>query len=252
MDKIIRYPRRQPYDVFIALDCGPDRLGDAEPGYTKAKKTINIDHHLSSVASSDVNYIFPKASSTSELVYGLLTKEDIDVEIAKALYIGIIHDTGVMQYNNTSPETLRAVADLVSYGFDFNSIIDETFYQKTYIQNQILGRALTESILFMDGRCIVAAVDLKLQKFYGVTSKDMDGIVSQLRYTKGVEVAIFMYELEPLKWKVSLRGNKDVPLNKVAEFFGGGGHARASGCTVNGTFHDVVNNLSDRLAQWME
>ena len=252
MDKIRKYPRRQPYDVFIALDCGPDRLGDAEPGYTKAKKTINIDHHLSSVASSDVNYIFPKASSTSELVYGLLTKEDMDVEIAKALYIGIIHDTGVMQYNNTSPETLRAVADLVSYGFDFNSIIDETFYQKTYIQNQIMGRALTESIVFMDGRCIVAAIDQKLQKFYGVTGKDMDGIVSQLRYTKGVEVAIFMYELESLKWKVSLRGNKDVPLNKVAEFFGGGGHARASGCTINGTFHDVVNNLSDRLAQWME
>ena len=115
-----------------------------------------------------------------------------------------------------------------------------------------MGRALTESIVFMDGRCIVAAIDQKLQKFYGVTGKDMDGIVSQLRYTKGVEVAIFMYELESLKWKVSLRGNKDVPLNKVAEFFGGGGHARASGCTINGTFHDVVNNLSDRLAQWME
>jgi len=247
--EIREYPRRQAYDVFIAIDTSPDRLGDAIFGYEKAKKTINIDHHISNKGSSDINYIFPDASSASELVYELLDEEYMDVEIAKALYIGIIHDTGVLQYSNASPKTFRAIANLTEYGFDFSKLIDETFYQKTYVQNQILGRALTESIVFMDKQCIVTGLDLKTLKFYGVKSSDLDGIVSQLRYTKGVKVAIFMYELESMKWKVSLRCNvNDIDLSKIAEFFGGGGHAKASGFTVNGSFHDVVNNISDRLA----
>ncbi len=247
-DEIRRYPRRQAYDVFMVIDCDPERCGDSYPGYEKAKKTINIDHHLTSKEISDVNYIFPHASSASELVFELLDKEYMDVEIAKALYIGIIHDTGIMQYSNAAPKTLRAVADLVEYGFDFTSIIDGTFYQKTYMQNQLMGRALTESIVFNDGKFIVAGIDMRTLKFYGATSKDLDGIVNQLRYTKGVEVAIFMHEIESQKWKVSLRANTDIDLSKVAAYFGGGGHAKASGCTLNGSFHDVVNNLSDRLA----
>jgi len=248
IDSIRRYPRRQAYDVFMVIDTVPERTGDSLPGYEKAKKTINIDHHLTSEAKSDVNYINPKASSASELVFELFDEEYMDEEIAKALYIGIIHDTGVLQYSNTSPKTLRAVAKLIEYGFDFSSIIDGTFYQKTYLQNQLLGRALTESIVFNDHKCIVSALELKTLKFYGATSNDLGGIVSQLRYTRGVEVAIFMYELEVQKWKVSLRANTDIDLSVVAAYFGGGGHAKASGCTINGSFHDVVNNLSDRLA----
>ena len=252
IDKVKQYPRRQAYDVFLAIDTSPDRLGDALPGYEKAKKTINIDHHKSNMGSSDVNYIYPLASSASELVYDLLDKDFIDVDIAKAIYIGIIHDTGVLQYSNSSPKTFRTVADLTEYGFDFPALIDETFYRKTYVQNQILGRALTESIVFMDKKCIVSALDLKTLRFYGVTSKDLDGIVSQLRYTKGTKVAIFMYELETMKWKVSLRCNdNDIDLSKIAVFFGGGGHAKAAGCTINGSFHDVVNNLSGQLEQVM-
>lgn len=70
-----------------------------------------------------MNYVVPTASSTSELIYDLTEKEQLDEEIAKALYIGIIHDTGVFQYSNTSPETLRAAAKLISYGFDFSRLI---------------------------------------------------------------------------------------------------------------------------------
>lgn len=253
IEEVKEYPRRQAYDVFIIIDTVPDRIGDAYPGFEKAKKTINIDHHITNKGSGDVNYIFPKASSASELVYELLDEEYMDVEIAKSLYIGILHDTGVFQYSNTSPKTLRTVANLVEYDFDFTKLIDETFYQKSYVQNQILGRALTESIVFMDKQCIVSAIDLKTMKFYGVSSSDLSGIVNQLGYTKGVKVAIFMYELENMKWKVSLRCNSnDIDLSKIAEFFGGGGHAKASGFTVNGSFYDVVNNLSDRIALEMQ
>ncbi len=238
------------FDLFIALDTSKERLGGAEKYFDEAKKTVNIDHHISNKGSGDVNYIMPKASSTSELIYNVIEdKALIDEEIAKALYIGMMHDTGVFQYSNTSPDTLKAAAELISYGFDFSSLIDETFYEKTYIQNQILGRALLESILFMDGRCVVSMVDKKTMDFYRAVPADLEGIVNQLRNTRGVECAIFMYQTNILEYKVSLRSNGGVDVAKVAEFFGGGGHVRAAGVTMPGTFHDIVNNLSGRIAE---
>ena len=236
--------------MFIALDTSKERLGGAEKYFDEAKKTVNIDHHISNKGSGDVNCIMPKASSTSELIYNVIEdKALIDVEIAKALYIGMMHDTGVFQYSNTSPDTLKAAAELISYGFDFSRLIDETFYEKTYVQNQILGRALLESILFMDGRCMVSMVDKKTMDFYRAVPADLEGIVNQLRNTRGVECAIFMYQTNVLEYKVSLRSNGKVDVAKVAEFFGGGGHVRAAGVTMPGTFHDIVNNLSGRIAE---
>ena len=188
--------------------------------------------------------IEPGMGSTCEVLYDLLEKEWIDREIAMALYIGMIHDTGVFQYSNTTPETLKKASELISYGFDFSSLIQETFYQKTYIQAQVMGRALMESIRFLDGRCIVSAMDKKIMEFYDVEPKDLDGIVSQLRNIKGVSCAIFMYQTGVLEYKVSLRTDEKVNAARVAAFFGGGGHVRAAGCTMRGTFHDCVNNLS--------
>ena len=240
------------FDVFFALDTAKDRLGEGEKYFDGAKKKINIDHHVSNGGSGDVNYIMPGASSTSELVYDLIEdKSALDEEIAKALYIGIIHDTGVFQYSNTSPSTLKAAAELISYGLDFSRLIEETFYEKTYIQNQILGRALLESILFMNGKCVVSMLDKRTMNFYQAQPHDLDGIVSQLRNTKGVECAIFMYQTDVMEYKVSLRSGGGVDVAKVAEFFGGG-HARAAGATMRGTFHDIVNNLSDRIVAQMK
>ena len=241
------------FDVFFALDTAKDRLGEGEKYFDGAKKKINIDHHVSNGGSGDVNYIMPGASSTSELVYDLIEdKSALDEEIAKALYIGIIHDTGVFQYSNTSPSTLKAAAELISYGLDFSRLIEETFYEKTYIQNQILGRALLESILFMNGKCVVSMLDKRTMNFYQAQPHDLDGIVSQLRNTKGVECAIFMYQTDVMEYKVSLRSGGGVDVAKVAEFFCGGGHARAAGATMRGTFHDIVNNLSDRIVAQMK
>ncbi len=238
------------FDVFIVVDAEKGRIGEAEKYFDKAKKTINIDHHISNSGSGDVNYIVPDASSSSELVYQVIgDKSMLDAEIAKALYMGIVHDTGMFQYSNTSPETLKTAAELVAYGFDFSKLIDETFYEKTYVQNQILGRALLESILFMEGKCVVSMVDKKTMNFYQAKPHDLEGIVNQLRNTKGVECAIFMYQTDTLEYKVSLRSNGKVDVAKVAAFFGGGGHVRAAGVTMQGTFHDIVNNLSAQIAQ---
>ena len=138
-------PENMVYDVFFALDCGDvGRLGFAGTLFEKAKKTVCIDHHVSNESFADVNQIVPDASSTSELIYNLMDKEKITKEVAEALYLGIVHDTGVFQYSSTKPSTMEAGAELLRKGIDGPKIIEKTFFEKTYAQNQVLGKALLE------------------------------------------------------------------------------------------------------------
>ncbi len=240
----------EPYDVFVTVDVSSlDRLGNALWYYEQAGKRLCIDHHESNSGFADVNENHPFASSTCEVLYSLFEREYMDDCIAECLYTGIVHDSGVFQYSNMSRESFRIVGELVEYNFDGPKIIQETFYMKTYVQNQILGRALLESILFMDGKCIVSTIDRKTMEFYGVLPKHFEGIVNQLQNTKGVEVAIFMYEIGTQQFKVSMRSNGMVNVAKVATAFGGGGHAKAAGVEMNGTSHDVINNLSKEIAK---
>jgi len=242
-----------PYDVFFVLDSVPDRMMEpAKKIYDKAKKTVNIDHHISNAGAGDLFWVVPEASSTAELIYELMDKSAMDADIAMAIYIGIIHDTGVFQYSNTSPRTMEIGAQLIGYGFDFPKLILETFYQRTYVQSQVLGRVLLESIRFMDGSCIVSCLDRKTMDFYNVDHKDLDGIVNHLRNIKGIHCAVFMHQTDVLEYKVSLRSDELVDVSKVAAFFGGGGHMRAAGCTMRGTFHDCVNNLSLHIKEEMD
>lgn len=246
-------PEDTGYDVFFALDCGDTkRLGFAGTLFEQAKKTVCIDHHVSNLAFADVNQIVPDASSTSELIYDLLEKERITKEIAEALYLGIVHDTGVFQYSCTKPSTMEAAAELLRKGIDGPKIIEKTFYEKTYAQNQVLGKALLESIRLMDGKVIFSYITKKSMNFFGVKAKDLEGIVSQLRVTTGVEAAIFLYELESGEFKVSLRSKEKVDVSKVAQYFGGGGHVRAAGLTFRGTVHDAVNNIVGQVALQLE
>lgn len=247
------FPQDIVYDVFFALDTSRDRLGDAGILFDNAVKTINIDHHISNPDGYGmVNYVDHTASSTSELVYDCMEEQYIDEEIAKAVYIGIIHDTGVLQYSNTSPKTLITAAKLITYGFDFSRIIDETFYEKTYLQSQIMARALLESILFLDKRCVVSCVDKKMMEFHHAGPKDLDGIVNQLRMIQGIDCAVFMYQTGLMEYKVSMRSSNRINVAKIASYFGGGGHVKAAGCTMQGTFHDVINNLSAQIIKQLE
>lgn len=239
---------RKEYDLFICLDCGDaDRLGFSAPLFENAKQTLCIDHHVSNEAFADVNYIVPDASSTSELVYRLLDKEKISKSCAEALYMGMVHDTGVFQYSCTAPETMEAAAELMRKGINGSEIIEKTYFEKTYIQNQILGKALLESMLILDKRVILSYVTNRSMEFFGADSSDLEGIVSQLRQTKGVEVAMFLYETEPQVYKVSLRSKDKVDVSVIAKYFGGGGHAKAAGFSMSGTPHDVINNVNKQI-----
>ena len=239
------YSEDKVYDLCFSLDSADkERHGEYVKYFETAKKTIGIDHHISNQGFADEHLIISEASATAEMMYELIGKDHLTKEIAECIYLGMAHDTGVFQYSNASPKTFRVVADLLETGIDASRIVDETFYQKSYVQNQILGRTLMESILMMDGKVIAGVVRLKDMEFYGVTPKALDGIVSQLRYTRGVEVAIFMYELAPHHFKVSMRSNGKVNVSKIAGYFGGGGHVKAAGCELSGNYHDVINNLT--------
>ena len=89
-------------------------------------------------------------------------------------------------------------------------------------------------------------------EFYQVEPKDLDGIVQQLRVTRGVEVAVFLYETGPCQYKVSLRSNGKVDVSKIGLYFQGGGHVRAAGCTIDGDIHDVVNNIALQVAKQLD
>lgn len=236
------------YDLFILCDVSsPDRIGVAGECFAHAKRTCCIDHHISNPGFADVNEVRSDVSSASEVLYTLLEEEKISLNCSVAIYTGMIHDTGVFQYSSTTPQTMEIAGKLMTKGFDFNKIIDESFYQKTYLQNQVLGRVLAESILLLDGQCIVGVMRQKDMAFYGVEGRDLDGIVNQLRLTKGVKVAIFIYEIENMRFKVSLRSNGNMDVNKVAVYFGGGGHVRAAGCSMQGVWYDVINNLTEQI-----
>ena len=236
------------YDLFITCDVSArDRLALAGNLFENAKKTVCIDHHVSNPGFADVNHVHGEISSASEVLYKLLDKEKINLDIATAIYTGMIHDTGVFQYSSTSPDTMRIAGDLMEKGVDFSNIIDESFYQKSYIQNQVMGRVLAESIMLLDGKCIVGYMKLRDMDFYGVKPSDLDGIVSQLRLTKGVEVAMFIYEHESQVFKVSLRSNGSVDVSKIASYFGGGGHVKAAGCDLAGSMYDVINDISEQI-----
>ncbi len=238
------YKPGKVYDLLITLDVSDkNRIGVALEGYETAKKRVCIDHHISNRGLGDVNEIRPNASSTCEVLYTLLEEEKVSKVVAEALYTGMVHDTGVFQYSCTSPETMRIAAKLMEKDIPFTKIVEESFYEKTYVQNQILGRCLMESILIMDGKCVIGVVKKKMMDFYHVEPKDLDGIVQQLRVIKGVEVAIFIYEVKPQEFKVSLRSKGKVNVNEVASYFGGGGHVLAAGCTFHGSVYDVMNNL---------
>lgn len=238
------------YDLCFSLDSADrERHGEYIRYFDGAKKTVGIDHHISNRGFAMEHLILSDASATAEILYELIGKENLTREIAECIYLGMAHDTGVFQYSNTSSKTFRIVADLLETGIDASRIIDETFYQKSYAQNRILGKTLLDSRLFLEGKVIVGSVSLKEMEEFGVTSKELDGIVSQLRYTRGAEVAVFLYELEDGHYKVSMRSNGKVNVSAIAASFGGGGHVKAAGCELSGQPQEVTEKLLERIRE---
>ena len=248
IDKIKNTPEDKKYDVFFVLDCSSlDRIEPFISCFNNASKTVCIDHHVSNTGFTDLSKIEPQASSACEVLYGTMDADKISRNVAECIYTGIIHDTGVFKYSCTSKKTMEIAGEMMEKGIDYSDIIDNTFYKKTYVQNQILGRALLESVLFYDGKCIFTTVTMDEMEFYGVTGRELGGIVEQLRLTDGVEVAIFLYQTGEEEFKVSLRSKKKIDVAAIATQFGGGGHVRAAGYTAKGSVYQIINSIGELI-----
>ena len=236
-------------DICLCLDTSDrERLGEGTKIFDAAKTRICIDHHHTNTGFADVNVICGEISSASELLAGLLTESVMDKTIAECLYLGIVHDTGCFKHSNTKKATMETAGKLLEYGVSSSRIIDDTFFRKTFRQNRLLGTALTRSELFLSGKMIGTAVTRQDMEALGADSRDTDGIVDQIRVTDGVEIAVFLYELTPGEFKISMRSNDCVDVSEIAGHFGGGGHIRAAG----GSSKDSPERIFETIAALAE
>lgn len=236
------------FDLFITLDCGAiDRIGPAARYFYAAKETVCVDHHVRMGDFARINYIFPDVSSTSELIFDLIDQELLDDKIAQCLYMGIAHDTGLFQYSCTSEKTMRIAGRLMSTGIDYSGIIDATFSARSFAQNRILGHALDKARLYANGSFVASYITKEEMDAYGVAASDLDQIVSQLRITKGVEVACFLYQVGEADFKVSFRSNGRIDVAALAMEYGGGGHVRAAGCNTALEPKEAIRLFADRV-----
>ena len=261
------------YDLFVALDSSNLERLEYAPIFHKARRTICVDHHITNEEYAMNNLVFV-ASSAAEAVYDLMAfrtfcshelnleyevgaqfdEDDMvicDAEIshavAECIYLGIIHDTGVFKHSNTTRHTMEVAGALVELGVDTSKLIDDTFYRKTYVQNQLLGQVLLESSITEDGKIISGVVTKEMFAIYQAGKTDLEGIVDQLRVTEGVEVAIFAYQTPTDEFKFSLRSNTSVDVSQVCLHFGGGGHVRASGCTIAKPYDEALALVKDEV-----
>lgn len=235
-------------DSCIIMDVSvKERLGDNVKLFERSAYALCIDHHITNDGFADDDIIVNTASSTCEVLTDLLDMESISKKTAECLYTGIIHDTGVFKYSSTSYNTMMTAANLKEKGIDCESIIDNSFYSRTKKQNLALAQSLLNSEVIEELKFIYSYLDYEFIKNNALKSEDFDGIVSQLKLTCGVEVALFAYEYEKDKIKFSLRSKDYVDVSKIASSYGGGGHIKAAGFEYSGSFESIIKELTDKV-----
>ncbi len=221
-------------ELFVALDCGDlMRLGEAASVFGRTAKQVNIDHHISNGYYGQYNFVDGEASSTCELIYRLLRDVvDLDKDIATALYAGILYDTGGFRHTSTSPATMNAAAELMTYDIPFNRIHNDFFESKSFQEMKIIGRAFQNALQRFEGKFLYSTIALSEMEDFGCTYHDVGAVISQLKSVQGTGIACFLYEKEPNVVKASFRCEDGYDVCQLASVFGGGGHQKAAGCTI--------------------
>lgn len=218
------------FDVAMVLDCSDSsRTGKVKDYLSRVKCIINIDHHISNTFFGDLNWVDSKASSACQMLYQLCEKMKImDENIALCLYTGIFTDTGNFTYTNTTKETHRIVAELMHYGVSPRLIYENVHSLCEEKDLKFIGKIIS-TLKFDSLRKICwASINKWEDKDYDLT----EVIFSFMRLLKGVEVLILFKTVEKDRIRVNFRSRPSVDVNKIAQFFGGGGHKSASGTTI--------------------
>ncbi len=244
--------------VLVAVDCAsPSRVG-AEPGVVEAAKlTVNIDHHHDNPRFGDVNLVVPDASSTGEVLADVFRELGLALtpEIAEALYIALVTDTGRFQYANTTPKALRLAAELVEAGADVHRVFQGVYENVQFAKLKLLARALERAHVLEGGEIVVSHLLRSDFEAVGATEPYSEGIIDVLRSVEGSLVSALIREPPrdggPAR-KVSLRSSVDeVDVSAIARKSGGGGHRAAAGFSSDLSVEEItdfiVNEVSEQV-----
>jgi bifunctional oligoribonuclease and PAP phosphatase NrnA len=251
-------PADMPDRAVVFLDCGNiDRMPVdflSEGGNFR----INIDHHHDNTLFGDVNLVEVDASCTAEIVYELaiLLGVELSAEMASALYVGIVTDTGKFMYENSSARTHRIAAELIEAGVE----IDETYrrlYEHVPIEKlRLLSRALDGIERHCDGVLVLAYITAADYEASGAGEEMTEGIIDHLRSVEGARVAALVRDLGDrgrAARKVSLRSSGDeIDVSAIARKHGGGGHKRAAGFSTDLEIAELVPWLCDEVSAQLD
>jgi phosphoesterase RecJ-like protein len=237
-------------DAIVVLDIADlDRLGHLARVVDKVKVPVAcIDHHVSDgTLPPGPRLVDPAACATGELVYDLArsARWELTPEAARALYVAVLTDTGGFRFSNTSPRTLQVAAHLLERGLDAEQIYREVYASEPEGKIRLLGEVLETLVVESEHQLAWVTVPPGAMKRHRIEASDLDGIVEFARAVRGVHLAILFRELANGRIKVSFRSVGDVDVARMAESFGGGGHRRAAGASLEGTLDEVQTRVLD-------
>jgi phosphoesterase RecJ-like protein len=242
------FPEDAAERVLVAVDCAnEDRIGHDLDLVRGAPLTINIDHHHDNTRFGELNLIVSGASSTGEVLRDVLQELDLPLtpEIAEALYIALVTDTGRFQYANTTPKALRLAAELVDAGADVHSIFQQVYESVQFQKLKLLARALERAQVYEGGRIVVSY--LLRTDFSELSAPDpySEGIIDYLRAVEGADMAVLIREpprLSGPERRISLRASTDeLDVSAIARKSGGGGHRQAAGFSSEASVEEITD-----------
>ncbi|SHK65032.1 phosphoesterase RecJ domain-containing protein [Desulforamulus aeronauticus DSM 10349] len=237
----------EAFDLLIVVDCSvPDRLGSALlPLYESGLTTVVLDHHVNDQPFGDFNYVRSSAAATGEIIMDLLEALGIplNTDLAINLYTAIVTDTGSFRYENTTSETHRRVARLLEYDIPVARLSNLIFSEQPISQIRLLEAVLSTLEVSENGQLATISLSRQTQESVGANDQQIEGMINYARNIQNVEVAMFFRELDEQRIKISFRSKYYIDVNLFAKKFGGGGHVRASGCTVEGTLSEVKDRV---------
>ena len=234
------------FDLFIALDCGDlARLGEYAEVFHEMENTVSIDHHTSNTKFAKENFVAPDASATGEVLYDLINEGNflISKETASLLYGAIASDTGSFQYSNTSEKTHLIASKLIALGADSVYVNKKLFDTLMVSEIKIKGYAMNNFKLYADGKICSVGISKTTMDAIDCSYEDVECLSGFPRSIEGVEIGLLIKEWKDGLYKISIRTNTYVDATVLAGKFGGGGHIRASGCTIEGTLESVTEKI---------
>ena len=254
IDEVKKESNIEEYDLAIALDCASIKLLNGFAKYfDSAKIKVAIDHHSSNTMFADYNYVDQDAPACAQLLLVVFSYFNINVtkDIGTCILAGIITDTGGFRYEGVTADTFRFVADLCEKGIKVSQVYSQVFASKTRAKFELHRIALNRLEFLEEGKVAFTYVTKTDEKQVEAKNGDYDGIVENGRDVEGVEVSVFLRETDK-GIKVSLRSKNYVNASKVAMMFGGGGHIRAAGCTIQGTIEQAKNQIINRIKCYLK